>query len=73
MNNMDRKVILNYFAYGSNMNPARMKDRGVIFSSRELLRLPGYSLKFHKIARSSPDTGVASIVPDENCVVEGLL
>jgi len=73
MNNMDRKVILNYFAYGSNMNPARMKDRGVMFYSRELLILSGYSLKFHKISRSSPNTGVASIVPDESGVVQGIL
>ncbi len=73
MNNIDRKVILNYVAYGSNMNPARMKDRGVMFYSRELLVLPGYSLKFHKIAHHGPNTGAANIVPDENCVVEGIL
>ena len=73
MNHIDRKVVLNYFAYGSNMNPARMKERGVMFYSRELLILPGYSLKFHKITPHGPNTGVANIVPDEKGVVEGIL
>ncbi len=73
MNHIDRKVVLNYFAYGSNMDPARMKERGVMFYSGELLILPGYSLKFHKITPHGPNTGAANIVPDEKGVVEGIL
>jgi len=73
MIHLDRDIVVSYFAYGSNMNPARMKDRGVMFYSREPLILPGYGLKFHKIAYHDPNTGAANIVPDENCVVEGIL
>ena len=73
MNHIGRNVALNYFAYGSNMNPVRMRERGVIFYSRELLILPGYSLKFHKITSHSPKTGAANIIRDEKGVVEGAL
>ncbi len=73
MNHTDRNGVVSYFAYGSNMNPARMKERGVIFYSRKLLILPGYSLKFHKITSYGPNTGAANIVLDDNGVVEGIL
>ncbi len=73
MNRIDRNGVVSYFAYGSNMNPARMKERGVFFYSRELLVLPGYSLKFHKITSYGPNIGAANIVPDKNGVVEGVL
>ena len=32
-----------------------------------------FHLKFHKISSHAPNTGVASIVPDENGLVEGIL
>jgi len=73
MNHIDGNAVVSYFAYGSNMNPARMRERGVMFYSRELLILPGYSLKFHKITLHGPNTGAANIVPNENGVVEGIL
>jgi len=72
MNDLDRTLVLNYFAYGSNMNPSRMRERGVIFYSRQLLILSGYSLKFNKIV-SSPNAGTANIVPCAEDVVEGIL
>lgn len=74
---MDKKEIheqglVLYFAYGSNMNPERMRDRGVTFYSRQRLVLTGYSLKFNKIL-SIPNAGAANIIPDKNGVVEGIL
>ena len=62
-----------YFAYGSNMNPERMKERGAHFTSIDSYKLRGYSLKFNKISFEKPCTGCANIVPDEMGVVEGVL
>ncbi len=64
---------MKYFAYGSNMNPQRMKDRGVSYSTRLPATLNGYTLKFNKKASRNPKEGYANIVPDENQVVEGAL
>jgi len=69
---IDERGLVLYFAYGSNMNPERMKDRGVIFYSRQRLVLPGYTLKFNKIV-SIPNAGAANIIPDEKGLVEGIL
>jgi len=68
----DRTKVVNYFAYGSNMNPERMRERGVLYYSRQRLVLPGYSLKFNKIVYA-PHAGAANIIPDENDQVEGVL
>lgn len=63
-----------YFAYGSNMNPARMRRRGVPFSSRRPARLPGYRLVFNKVASTQPPgVGYANVVPDSLSQVEGAL
>ncbi len=69
---IDKSELVPYFAYGSNMNPERMVERGVEFFSRELLILDGWSLRFHKITLH-PNTGAANIVPDRGGVVEGIL
>jgi len=71
-NKIDERGLVLYFAYGSNMNPERMRERGVTFYSRQRLVLPGYSLKFNKTV-SVPNAGAANIIPDENGVVEGVL
>ncbi len=39
-----------YFAYGSNMNPARMQARGLSVCEALAGRLPGYVLCFNKRA-----------------------
>lgn len=69
---IDRTKVINYFAYGSNMNTDRMRERGVFFYSRQPLMLVGYSLIFNKKV-STPNAGAANIVPDKNGVVEGVL
>ncbi len=69
---IDEETLILYFSYGSNMNPLRMKERGVVFYSREYLVLPEWSLKFHKIT-FDPNKGAANIVQDNRGVVEGVL
>lgn len=68
----EERGLVSYFAYGSNMNPERMKEREVVFYSRDLLILPGWSLKFHKTT-IQPNKGAANIVADDSGVVEGIL
>jgi cation transport regulator ChaC len=44
---------MRYFAYGSNMDPKRMKERGSSFTEREHAVLRGYILKFNKKATAT--------------------
>lgn len=62
-----------YFAYGSNMNPERMRKRIGEWSIRVPARLEGWRLVFNKIASRNPCEGYANIVPAENSRVEGCL
>lgn len=64
---------MKYFAYGSNMNPERMRERGVNFSNREHAILEEWRLEFNKIASRNSKEGYANIVEDEKSVVEGIL
>jgi len=61
-----------YFAYGSNMDPRRMRLRGINYTSRVPARLKGYKLVFNKKARDG-NYSFANIVPIENDHVEGAL
>ncbi len=64
---------VNYFAYGSNMDSKRMKERGIYFSQRERGFLNGYSLKFNKQASANPAEGKANIMPNKEGLVEGII
>ncbi len=64
---------INYFAYGSNMNPGRMRERTVEFSLRQSAVLDGYALCFNKISASYPGSGAANIVESPHSRVEGIL
>jgi|LSQX01.2.fsa_nt_gb gamma-glutamylcyclotransferase len=65
---------MKYFAYGSNMNPQRMRERKINYTSRIAASLQGYSLKFNKVASRNPlEEGYANIVPEAKGVVEGVL
>jgi len=64
---------MKYFAYGSNMDPERMRNRGVKFSKREHAVLKGFKLVFNKISGRNPGEGYANIVEDDKEVVEGVL
>ena len=67
----DEKIY--YFAYGSNMNPERMKERGADYTHIESYTLRGYRLTFNKVSSREQGRGCANIVPDENWVVEGII
>lgn len=64
---------MKYFAYGSNMNPQRMKDREINFSKRELAILKDYKLCFNKQAYRNPNEGYANLIPKKDIVAEGIL
>lgn len=67
-----------YFAYGSNMNSARLFNarlaaRGVPWGRREAGRLDGWQLAFNKRWKKFPGAGVANIVPMPGGTVHGTL
>jgi len=64
---------MKYFAYGSNMDPERMKGRKVNFSKRQRATLKGWRLEFNKKASQNLKEGYANIVPCEEYIVEGVL
>lgn len=47
MNNCKNTGIVYYFAYGSNLNPERMRTRGVEFTERRLAKLPNYQFRLN--------------------------
>jgi hypothetical protein len=62
-----------YFAYGSNMNPERVRERGLRVMRAEAARLPGFCLVFDKASPAHPGVGHANVVRDRAAVVEGVL
>jgi len=67
-----------YFAYGSNMNPARLRDgrlraAGVTMGKRLGGRLDGWRLAFNKRARTPVGSGAGNILSVANAVVHGTL
>lgn len=64
---------MKYFAYGSNMDPDRMRERGVNFLKREHAILEGWRLKFNKIYSRNDTEGYANIEKDTESAVEGIL
>ena len=67
-----------YFAYGSNMNPARLadqrlKERAVQMGPRIGGRLDGWRLAFNKIARQPAGAAAGNIVEAPGDVVHGTL
>jgi cation transport regulator ChaC len=67
-----------YFAYGSNMNPARLVDdrlkpKGVALGLRVGGRLDGWRLTFDKTARAPKGAGAGNIVVAPGNVVHGTL
>jgi len=62
-----------YFAYGSNMDPERMKKRIGYLPPRQKALLKGWKLVFNKVATRNPREGYANITKDEKETVEGIL
>ena len=65
--------VRHYFAYGSNMNPARVQERGLVVLDLCGARLLGKRLVFDKISRLHPNAAHANIVHAPGSVVEGVL
>lgn len=62
-----------YFAYGSNMNPARVAERGLKVESATGAVLSGVSLAFNKQSREHAGNGHANMVYAPAGLVEGVL
>jgi len=62
-----------YFAYGSNMNALRVRERGLTVAHIEAASLPGFRLLFDKHSRLHEGMGHANIGYDPGSVVEGVL
>lgn len=66
-------MITHYFAYGSNMNPARMRARGLAVAWAVAGRLPGFALCFDKRASHNPSVSHANIRYAPGSEVQGAL
>ena len=62
-----------YFAYGSNMNAARVRQRGLQVIGRRGATLANCRLVFDKMAGNQPGVGHANLVRAPGEVVEGVL
>lgn len=65
---------LHYFAYGSNMNPARVAQRRLAtVGVPQAGELDNFALRFNKISRYREGGASANIVAKTGCVVTGVL
>ena len=66
-------MVRRYFAYGSNMNPDRVRERGLNVLDVAGARLGGMRLAFDKTSRHHQGVGHANLVFDAHGIVEGVL
>ncbi len=66
-------VVARYFAYGSNMNPDRVRERGIRFAHAAGARLDGFALVFDKTSKKHAGLGHANVQRSPGQVVEGVL
>ncbi len=62
-----------YFAYGSNMNPGRVRERGLNVVDVQAASINDLSLRFDKAAREHPGEGHANLVWLRGSTAEGVL
>lgn len=60
-----------YFAFGSNMNPERMRERKAFFTARVGAKLPDHKMSFS--FRRPDGCGSGNIRPEKNSTVYGVL
>ncbi len=65
--------VVHYFAYGSNMNPERVRERGLDVLHCEGAAIHGFALRFDKVSKIHPDCAHANIVFSASGLVEGVL
>jgi hypothetical protein len=68
-----RHAVRCYFAYGSNMNVARMTGRDMNFTSVVAGCIQGFGLRFNKRSRRDNNLACANIVYSPSERLEGLL
>lgn len=62
-----------YFAYGSNMNPARMRRRELAVMSATRASLADFELRFNKVSAAHPAEAHANVARRAGATVEGVL
>jgi len=62
-----------YFAYGSNMNPERVRVRGMAIRSYMAGTLNDYRLAFNKRSTIVPGAASANVMASPGSVVEGVI
>jgi hypothetical protein len=65
--------MINYFAYGSNMNPSRMVERNIQCLSSCKAYINNSQLLFNKKSWKDPSIGFANIAYKKDSIVEGTL
>lgn len=65
--------VVHYFAYGSNMNPERVTQRGLEVVSAVAAQLEDYHLVFNKMSRDHIGVGHANIQFQRGATTEGVL
>lgn len=66
-------MVARYFAYGSNMNPDRVRERGIRFDHAAGARLEDFTLVFDKTSKKHAGLGHANVQRAPGRVVEGVL
>ena len=66
-------TVHHYFAYGSNMNSDRVRQRKMSFESASSGRLLDYSLRFNKRSVKYPGAAAANVVASAKGVTEGVV
>ena len=66
-------TVNHYFAYGSNMNSERVRQRKMSFESSGSGYLFGYSLRFNKRSVKYPGAAAANVVASAKGVTEGVV
>ncbi len=62
-----------YFAYGSNMNPRRVAERGIGYDRITAARAANFTVRFEKRSRFQAGAGHASLAYRNGGVAEGVL
>ena len=65
--------MINYFAYGSNMDLKRVEEMGLKLASIHQGKLADWKLVFNVINNKQEGTGYANIVPAPGQTVEGVI
>jgi len=69
---MTRMTVCAYFAYGSNMNPARVEARGLRVREALPARYADRDLAFDKSSAAHPGSGHANLVFRRGAMAEGV-